>query len=86
MGAADDGEAEGALRFGLDGLARAGAGGAAGLRLLRPDLPELLCVGEDEVHMLGPGCQHGGLSLQISDGTAVPCRTQASDPSSASHR
>lgn len=60
MGAADDGEAEGALRLGLDGLARAGAGGAAGLCLLRPDLPELFRVGEDNVHMLGPGCQHGG--------------------------
>lgn len=86
MGAADNGEAEGALRFGLDGLARAGAGGAAGLCLLRPDLPELFRVGEDKVHVLGPGCQHGGLSLQILDGTAVPCRTRASGPSSASRR
>lgn len=55
MGAADNGEAEGALRLGLDGLAGAGAGRAAGLRLLGPDLSELFGVGEDEVHVLGPG-------------------------------
>ena len=54
MGAAYDGEAESPLRLRLDGLAGAGT---AGFRLLRPDLSELLGVGEDEVHVLPSTCQ-----------------------------